>query len=381
MLAKFFGHTRFIYNHMLNRKMEAYKLDKTRLSCYELIKELTLMKKQPEYSWLREVTNESLQQSIRNMDYAYQRFFKQKAKFPKFKLKYGKQTCKFIQNVYINFDTKKIKLPKIGWVRFHLDKTFDGKIGTVTVSKNTAGKYFVSICYKTDEVIPTKVPITSETTIGIDVGIKHFAVFSTGEKIDNPKFLEKMEPRLKILQRRLSKKKKGSNRRKRAQQRVANYHYKIACRRNDFLHKLSTKIIRENQSVVIEDLNISGMMKNHNLAKFITSVSWGEFTRQLKYKAEYSGKNVLTIGRFEPSTKPCSVCNLINNDLTLSDRHWTCLNCGTYHDRDINAAINIRNIGLKNSGEVIPVEDVEMLPIGESMKRQDKRNNVPISVH
>jgi len=372
LLSKFFGCTRFIYNYMLNKKIEVYKKDKTSLSYIYLSKELTQLKKQPKYIWLNEVANVSLQQSLRNLDAAYERFFKLKTGFPKFKSKDSKQSCKFTENVHIS--DKKIKLPKIGWVRIYMDKDLpEGKIGTVTVSKNTANKYFVSIIIKNDDTMPVKCPVTIETTIGIDVGITSFAILSDGTKIKNPKYLEKAETRLNVLQRRLARKQKGCNRRKAARLRVAKYHYKISCKRNDFLHKLSSKIISENQTIVIEDLNIKGMIKNHKLAKAIASVSWSEFFRQLKYKAEYSGKNIIQIGQFEPSSKLCNVCNHKHETMKLSNRHWTCLNCGTYHDRDINASINIKNIGLKNSREAIPGEDVELPTIVGVKKRQDKK--------
>ena len=363
---------------MLNRRIEAYQKNKTRLSCVDLCKELTPLKKKDQYFWLNEVTNESLQQSIRNMDSAFTKFFREKKGFPKFKSKFGKQSCKFIQSVKVDFTSRKIRLPKIGWVRVFIDREFGGKIGTVTVSKNKAGKYFVSLVIKNDMPLPQKPEVKEDQAIGIDVGLKHFAVLSTGEKIDNPKYLQKSEQRLKVLQRRLSRKQKGSNRRNAARLRVAKCHYKISCKRNDFIHKLSTRIIRENQTVVVEDLNVAGMLKNHCLAKAISSVSWSEFFRQLKYKADWVGRNVVTIGRFEPSSKICSVCGNTNNALILSDRDWTCLNCGTANDRDVNAAQNIKQFGLQKqnligySGEAIAGGDVELPTIVGAKKRQNK---------
>lgn len=362
---------------MLNRRIETYQKDKTRLSCVDLCKELTPLKKQIEYSWLSEVSAESLQQSIRNMDSAFTRFFRERKGFPKFKSKFGQQSCRFVMNLKIDFTSKKIRLPKIGWIRLFIDREFEGEIRSATVSKNKAGKYFVSLVIKNDIPLPQKPQIKEDRAIGIDVGLKHFAVFSTGEKIDNPRYLQKSEQRLMVLQRRLSRKQKDSNRRNAARLRVAKCHYKIACKHNDFLHKLTSRIIRENQTVVIEDLNVAGMLKNHCLAKAISSVSWSEFFRQLKYKADWAGRNVVTIGRFEPSSKMCSVCGTTNKALVLSDRDWTCLNCGTAHDRDVNAAINIKNIGLKkHSGEAIAGGDVELPTVVGAKKRQDKFNNI-----
>lgn len=376
VLEGFFGCARFIYNYMLQLKINSYKSDdKISLTGFQLCKKLTELKKISEYTWLKKVPNVVLQQSIRNLDNAYQKFFSGKTRFPKFKSKHrSKQSCKFTGSIYVDNIDKKIKLPKLGWVRIYMDRDLPhGKIGIVTVTKNSSNKYFVSINIKNDELYPTKCIIDHSTSVGIDVGIKDFAVLSTGEKVKNPKYLESGEKRLKVLQRRLSKKMKGSNRRKIARLKVAKYHYKIACKRRDFLHKLSSKIIRENQTIIIEDLNVIGMLKNHTMAKSIASTSWSEFFRQLKYKSEYSGKNLIEVGRFEPTSKLCSACNHANDYLKLSDRNWTCMDCGTYHDRDINAAINIKNIGL-NTREVIPSEDVELLTLVKTVKRQDRIN-------
>jgi putative transposase len=369
-LSVIFGCTRFIYNYMLDRRLAAYKKDKTNLSWGPLSKEMTLLKREAGFKWLNDVPHESLQQSIRCMDSAFSKYFKGTCKFPKFKKRKSKQSCRFT-TAKVDLGISKIRLPKVGWVRMFVDTPFYGNHKTVTVVKNSADKYFVSINYTTSDIIPDKPMPNCDSSVGIDLGIKHFAALSTGEKIDNPRFLEKGEHRLKVLQRRLAKKQKGSKRREAARGRLAKQYYKISCQRNDFLHKLSTRIIRENQSVIIEDLNVKGMMTNHNLAKAIGSVSWSEFTRQLEYKAEYAGKNLIRIGRFEPSSKTCSCCEVVNKDLKLSDREWTCF-CGVTHDRDINAAINIKNMGLRKSGEAIPVEDVELPPIGGAKKRQGK---------
>lgn len=356
-------------------RIKAWEADKTSVTWVDLCREVTKLKKQEEFNWLNKTSSVALQQAVKCTESAFENFFKKKSGFPRFKSKRSKQTCKFIQNITVDFEKQKIRLPKIGWIRVFIDRPFEGKIGTVTVSKNKAGKYFVSICYKTDKPLPLKPSVKEQTTIGVDVGLKHFAVLSNGEKIENPKHLQKLEQRLKVLQRRYARTKKGSNRREAARLRLAKLHYKIACQRADFLHKLSSRLIRENQSIVIEDLNVSGMVKNHSLAKAISSVSWSEFFRQLKYKADYQGKNLITIGRFEPTSKKCSVCNEVKDSLELSERHWTCLGCGTYHDRDLNAALNIKNLGLKKSGEAIAVGDVELLPLGGAVKRQGRKDH------
>ncbi len=344
--SKSFGCCRWVYNWALNKKNEHYQNHKDNLSAIDLIRELTIIKNKEETKWLKEVDSQSLQQSIRNMESAFTNFFREKKGFPKFKSKHNRQSCKFTQAILIDFEKQKIRLPKIGWIKVYIDRKFEGKIGTVTVSKNTLGKYFVSILIDDKKELPTLKPIKEKTTIGIDVGIKSFATLSTGETINNPKYLEHTSKRLSVLQKRLSKKQKGSRRREKSKLRVAKCHYKISNQRKDFLHKLSSKIVAENQSIIIENLNIEGMLKNSRLAKSIASVSWSEFFRQLQYKSEWRGKNLITIGRFEPSSKMCS-CGEINHNLTLKDREWTCEKCGVKHDRDILAANNIKKFGLQ----------------------------------
>lgn len=372
---KSFGCARYVYNWGLNLRNEAYQKDGTRISWVDICKRLTELKKQEETSWLNEVANQSLQSSIRNMDSAFTRFFREKKGFPKFKSKKGKQSFQLVQSVSINFDNHKVKLPKIGWVNFYKNREFNGRIGTVTISKSPTGKYYISILVDDGEELPTKVPITYETSVGIDVGLKDFAVLSNGQVFENPKYFEKAEKRLKVLQRRLSKKQKGSKRQERARLAVAKAHEKVKNCRTDYIHKVSSRIIRENQTVIIEDLNVDGMMKNHNLAKHIGSVSWSEFFRQLQYKAEWNGVNLIRIGRFEPSSKMC-LCGVINKDLKLSQREWDCPNCGRHNDRDLLAAINIKRFGLQEQNliEISPagcgVEGVEWSALADTVKRQ-----------
>jgi putative transposase len=233
-------------------------------------------------------------------------------------------------------------------IEIRLHRKFDGKIKTVTIKKTPTNKYFASILVETKDIEKKPEAIKPNTTIGIDLGIKDFITLSTGEKIANPKILKQYERKLIKAQRKASRKVKGSNNRKKANFRVAKIHEKIKNIRKDFLHKLSYRLSHENQvdSLVIEDLNVSGMVKNHKLAKSIGACSWYEFVRQLEYKSLWYGKNLIKIGRFEPSSKLCSNCGTINQELKLEDREWICKNCGSVHDRDINAAINIKNIGL-----------------------------------
>lgn len=372
---KSFGCVRFIYNWGLNLRNEAYQKDGTRIGWVEICKQMTNLKKQEETSWLNEVANQSLQSSIRNMDSAFTRFFREKKGFPKFKSKKGKQSFQFVQYVQIDFIKHKVKLPKIGWVNFYKNQEFSGKIGTVTISKSSTGKYYMSILVEDGQNLPNKTPINHKTSVGIDVGIKDFAVLSNGQVFQNAQHLEKAEKRLRELQRRLAKKEKGSNRRAKARLAVAKAHEKVRNCRSDYIHKVTSKIIRENQTVIIEDLNVEGMIKNHNLAKHIASVSWSEFFRQLQYKAEWNGVNLIRIGRFEPSSKMC-LCGAINKDLKLSQREWDCPNCGRHNDRDLLAAINIKRFGLQEQNLIgispagCGVEGVEWSALADTVKRQ-----------
>lgn len=372
---KSFGCTRFVYNWALSKRIEAYQTNKERLSCVYLCKMLTSLKK--EKLWLSEVSNECLQQSIRNMDSAFTSFFREKKGFPRFKSKKdGRKSYKAINSVQIDFKTNKIKLPKVGWVKFYKNRIFEGKIGTVTVSKSATGKYSVSVLVDDGKEIPQKANIEYNTSVGIDVGIKDFAVLSNGQIYANPKYLEKAEQRLRVLHRRFSNKKKGSNRREKARLKLAKAYEKVTNCRINFIHQVTSRIIRENQTIIIEDLSVSSMMKNHNLAKHISSASWSEFFRQLQYKSEWYGKNLIKIGRFEPSSKMCT-CGYVNKDLKLSQREWTCPNCGQRNDRDLLAAINIKRFGLQSqnligdkSSAVCRVEDVGWSALAGAVKRQ-----------
>lgn len=347
LIEKTFGSTRFIYNWALQTKIEAYQDDKKSLTYHDLCKKLTDLKKQEEYTWLNEVSNECLQQSIRNLDQAFTRFFREKKGFPKFKSKRGsRKSFKNILNVHIDFDNNRIKLPKLGWVRFYSNQVFKGKIGTVTVSKSPTNKYYISILVDNGLKLPDKSSINPDTTVGIDVGIKTFATLSNGSVFENPKYLEKSSARLACLQRRLTRKQKGSRRREKARLAVTKAYEHISNQRHNFLHHVVNNILGENQTVVIEDLNVEGMMKNHRLANSIASCSWSEFFRILSYKSDWKGVNLIRIGRFEPSSKMCE-CGYVHRDLKLSDRIWTCPSCGAVNDRDLLAARNIKKFGLE----------------------------------
>lgn len=353
MLLQHFGCARFIYNWGLDLKIKTYQKDKSSLSYVDLAKQLTSLKKQNEYKWLNDVTNESLQQSLRCLDVAYKNFFRTKKGFPKFKSKHnGKDCCKFINNVHFDFENWRVKIPKVGWVKIRRNKEIDSsqcKLGTLTVSKDRCGTYWATIVVDDGKPSPPKTKVEKVTSIGVDLGIKDFAILSNGTKFANPKYYEKCQCKLRQLQQRLSKKVKGSKNRNRAKLRLATCSRRIANCRTDYLQKLSTYLVQTYDTICIEDLNVEGMLKNHHLAKSISSVSWNEFRRMLTYKCEWYGKNLLVIGRFEPSSKTCNCCGYVYKDLKLSERKWECPQCGNTLDRDVNAAKNIRDIALRNS--------------------------------
>jgi len=347
-LEQFFGATRFIYNWGLEQKTKQYQQDKTNLSYFDLTNKLTKLKKQKEFEWLKSIYSQSLQASLKNLDKAFVNFFKKNTNFPKFKTKRkSRASCQFPQGIKVDFEKYQVFIPKLKYVKFAKDRKFNGLIKTCTVSKTKTNKYYISILVEDGIELPKKQKINENNTLGIDLGIKDFVVLSDGTKIPNPKFLEKAEKKIAKRHKELSRKQKGSNNREKAKLKLAKTHEKITNQRDDFLHKLSHKLVTENQitTLCFEDLNISGMMNNSRLAKSIGSANWSRFIDMVKYKADWYGKNVIQIGRFDASSKTCS-CGVKNEQLALSDRFWTCLSCGTTHDRDILAAKNIKRFAL-----------------------------------
>ena len=349
LLEKHFGCVRFCFNRGLDKKIKAYQQDKKRLSCFDLINELAKLKKEKEFEWLNEVNSQSLQMALRNLDNAFTNFFRKQNKFPNFKSKKSNiNSFQIPQHLKLS---DKLDIPKIKGIKIIQHRKLEGKIKTATVSKTPTGKYYISILVEQDKKLPKKPKIKENTAIGIDLGIKTFATLSDGRKIDNPKYLKNSLKKLRRQQRWLSRKIKGSNNRKKQVKKVVLIHEKITNQRSDFLHKFSYQITHEKQvnTIAIEDLNVKGMVRNHCLAQAISDVSWTEFRRQLEYKTEWYGKNLLVIGRFEASSKTCS-CGQVNQELKLSDREWTCLECGVKHDRDILAANNIKKFALIPQG-------------------------------
>jgi len=345
LLEKHIGSCRYIYNWALSLKVKSYEETGKSISQFDINKRITSLK--VENKWLSEVNSQSLQGMTRNLESAFTKFFREKKGFPKFKSKKNPvQAFPVPQHYFVNFETCTVKLPKIGEIKAKLHRNFTGELKTATVSKTCTGKYFISILVENNEELPVKQAFSETTTVGIDVGIKDFAILSTGDKIENPKYLKNSLKRLKVLQRRVSRKQKGSKNRAKAKQRLAVLHEKITNQRTDFQNKLSFKLVSENQAIALETLNVKGMVKNHHLAQAISDSAWGSFVTKLEYKAEWYGKTVLRIGQFEPSSKLCSVCGYHNSELTLKDREWTCPDCKTVLDRDVNAAINIKKFAL-----------------------------------
>ena len=348
LLSKFFGCVRYIYNWGLDMKTSAYKENGKAVGYVQLAKELTSLKQQQDHQWLNECTAEALQQSLRCLDKAFTSFFRKKAKYPRFKSKKHTRDCvKFINHVHFDFDNWTVKLPKLGKVKLCMNRTFDQstcKQGTCTVSKDHCGTYWCVITVDDLQPKPTKTKLVKDNAIGVDLGIKDYAILSDGTKFSNPKHLEKSQRKLAHLQKVFARKDKDSKNYERMRIKVAKCHRSITNKRNDFLHKLSTHLVRNYDVICLEDLNVKGMEQNHHLARAIQGVAWSEFVRQLEYKSEWYGKNVLFIGRFEPSSKLCHKCGYINQDLQLKDREWICPQCGEHHDRDINAAMNIKEI-------------------------------------
>ena len=328
-----------MYNYALDASNKHYAAQKKGLSRYDIQAMIPVLK--IEHEWLKKSNSQSLQVVLINLDSAFKRFFKKQGGYPVFKKRNNRQSFSVPQNAKIDFDKGIVSVPKIKSIKAVLHRNFEGAIRQATVSKTATGNFYISFLVETNNSIPKKKPIGEKQAVGIDVGIKELVICSDGTRYENPKYYRKAERKLNRMNRWRSRKQKGSSNRNKWNVRVAKMHEKVSNQRKDMWHKISTDLLTKYNTICIEDLNVAGMMKNRKLSKSIGDAGWGMFFNMLKYKAEWQGKNILTIGRFEPSSKQCNICGTTNQNLQLKDRNWTCENGHTL-DRDLNASINVK---------------------------------------
>ena len=341
LLSKHFGCTRFVYNYFLDNNKKIYEEKQQHNKYYKNSELLTQLKKQEEYNWLNEINAQSLQIALKNLDISFNRFFKKISGFPKFHKKSNTQSFG-LTNQSFKIEGKRIIFRKFRkGIKFDNHREIEGKILCASISKTPDEKYYISIAVEKEILQFNQI----DKDVGIDLGIKDFCTTSDEIKIPNPKFKKNKISKLKFLQRKHSKRKLKSKNREKIRRKLTKLYNKITNQKTDFLHKLSTKLIHENQVIYLENLNIQGMVKNHKLAEAIYQCNWGQFVNMLEYKAKWYGKEIYKINRFYPSSQLCSNCGYQNHNLTLKDREWVCPECGYHHDRDINAAKNILNCG------------------------------------
>ena len=370
-LQSHFGAVRFIYNYFLEKKIKVYKETKKTVPWNVLALELPKLKQQEEFSWLKEVNSMALQQAVIHLDKAFLNFFRSGFGFPKFKSKHhSKKSFCFPSRLSLDYEANRVQIPKFlrtkaldNRLKCKFSRKVEGEIKSATVSQDKDGRYYISILSELEVQVPEKKLVLRETSRGIDFGVKTFLTFDNGEKIENPMFLKKSQEKLANHQQDLAKLEKGTTRHKSKQEQITRLHSKIARQRKDFLDKLTSKMCNDSQvdTFCIEDLSIKDMQSEsrHAMNRAIGDLAWNMFVQMLMYKAEQKGKNVIKIGRYVPSSKTCSSCGYVKHDLQLSDREWDCPECGHHHDRDINAAKNIKDFALpdmnfnKRAGSVL----------------------------
>lgn len=369
LLNKHFGSVRFVYNYFLNERKNQYRETRKSDNYVAQANKLTQLKREEDTIWLKEINSQTLQQTLKNLEAAYLNFFRGNAEFPNFKSKKSKNSFRVPQHITV--EDGKIFVPKFNdGIKLIKHREFKGEIRQCTFSRDCRNQYFVSILIATQH---EQLPRTGKS-IGIDLGIKDFAVTSDGDKYKNHRYTKRYERDLRVAQQHLSRKKKGSHRSEKQRLKVARIHTKISNSRKDILHKISTKLIRSYDVICLEDLDIKCMVKDHRLAKHISDCGWGLFVSMLDYKAKWNDKHIVKINRFFPSSKTCSNCGWINSNLTLSEREWICESCGHVHDRDVNAAINIHVEGINllssGTGEYTDGDDVRLSNKLLSMKSE-----------
>ena len=373
LLGKHFGVRRFIFNKFLEIRQKEYLENKVSIGYNACSALVTDMKKQQEFEWLNEVNSQSIQAALKDLDGAYDRFFRKISKFPKFKSKHNsRQSFRVPQFAKVDWEAKTLKIPKFK-TPFKFKGKYSGellKINSVTISKNASGKHFASIQGEF-EVLPRE---STGEIIGVDLGIKSLLIDSNGTEIKNERFLKKHLKNLKYLQRQHGKKKKGSKSREKSRIELAKEYQKVTNQRNNYLHQVSSKLINDNQVIVLEDLAVKNMVKNHKLAQAISDVSWGSLVSMLKYKATWHNRQVIQIDRFYPSSKTCSHCHYLMPSMDLSIREWDCPSCGIHHDRDVNAAKNILHQGLNIMSGLGTKSDSKQKRMEASGSKQSQRS-------